>query len=317
MPSAQQNQRLSRYWLFTLNEGSINSIDCWKTLQGGKDLLQGIERVQRAPIQYAVWQVENAPTTNRHHIQGYIEFKDRRRFGQVKGFFSSGIHIEARKGTAQQARDYCMKEDTRLLGPFEFKEFNNFDKKSSEEKFGDIIEMCKQQTSLEEIRDKYKGLWFKYSRVIKELQQEYAIDRDLSKIQLTVIYGPSQVGKTTFAQECWPDAYLKKNLDNFWQFYDGEKVVFFDEFSGSYPYSELLQLTGKSKKLILNIKGSAAKCKAEHIVIISNSRPSEWYSCEYSKHGQLLKRITMFIHVPELGKQYYMSYQEAVLLAIG
>lgn len=49
-------------------------------------------------------------STGTPHIQGYAELKKRTRFGTLKKHLPHGIHVERRKGTAQQAADYCRKD---------------------------------------------------------------------------------------------------------------------------------------------------------------------------------------------------------------
>lgn len=53
---------------------------------------------------------EIAPQTGTPHLQGYIEFKTPRRFATVKRILGSDAHIEKRRGTKQQAIDYCKKD---------------------------------------------------------------------------------------------------------------------------------------------------------------------------------------------------------------
>lgn len=72
-----------------------------------------------ALMEYTVYQVETAPTTGQHHIQGYIEFQTPLSFGTVKTLFPDGTHLEKRRGPRDKAREYCMKEESRVLGPWE------------------------------------------------------------------------------------------------------------------------------------------------------------------------------------------------------
>lgn len=44
------------------------------------------------------------------HLQGYIELTKRLRFGGVKKLFPPRVHLEARRGTAEEAADYCKKD---------------------------------------------------------------------------------------------------------------------------------------------------------------------------------------------------------------
>lgn len=76
-----------------------------------------------ASVRYAVWQFERGDNTGRLHVQAYVEFKAPVRIAGVKSLFgNTSIHCEKRMASAQQARDYCMKEDSRVegKGPYEF-----------------------------------------------------------------------------------------------------------------------------------------------------------------------------------------------------
>lgn len=77
-------------------------------------------------VRYAVFQHELCPQTAQDHWQGYIEFTVPQRFSFVKELLEDrSVHLEARRGSRDQARDYCMKLDTRFPGeePYEFGEW--------------------------------------------------------------------------------------------------------------------------------------------------------------------------------------------------
>lgn len=67
-------------------------------------------------VRYAVWQKEKVST---EHIQGYMELNKPMKFGGIKKWLPTA-HLEARKGSRDQARDYCMKDDSRVAGPWEY-----------------------------------------------------------------------------------------------------------------------------------------------------------------------------------------------------
>ncbi len=99
MPPAQQ----SRSWCIT----SFNT-------EGFKD------RIEAQPkIKYAVWQLERCPDTGRLHVQAYVEWKAGIRLAAAKRQIGDAqAHLEVRRGTREQARDYCTKEESRVEGPW-------------------------------------------------------------------------------------------------------------------------------------------------------------------------------------------------------
>lgn len=91
-----------RAWTFTVN----NPLDQQPPLSPA-DLR---ESLVNANVKYAVFQHENPGTP---HYQGYVEFLNPKTMQGVKNVIHRTAHLEPRRGTAAQARDYCMKEDTR------------------------------------------------------------------------------------------------------------------------------------------------------------------------------------------------------------
>lgn len=75
----------------------------------------------RYDLKYVIYQLEKCPTTSRLHWQGYIKFSKCVSMQFIKEHFPilAGAHLEKRRGTDAEARDYCAKENTRELGPWE------------------------------------------------------------------------------------------------------------------------------------------------------------------------------------------------------
>ncbi len=70
-------------------------------------------------VGFLVFQLEECPTTRRAHYQGYCELKKQLAFASVKRLLGDpGVHLAKRRGTAEQARDYCKKRKTRVSGPW-------------------------------------------------------------------------------------------------------------------------------------------------------------------------------------------------------
>ena len=102
----------SRRWVFTINNPEDNGVPnpMWRELpQGAK---------------YIAWQRERGAQGTEHY-QGWVVFTNPKRLSEVQGFFSfagrrSGGHFEPQKATNDDdARNYVMKEDTRIAGPWE------------------------------------------------------------------------------------------------------------------------------------------------------------------------------------------------------
>jgi len=88
-------------------------------------------------VKYCVWQIERGENGTRH-VQGYAELVSKKTLAALKGWLPTA-HFERRRGTAEQARDYCMKEDSREDGPFEHGTY--------------VPSQQGQRTDLEQVRD--------------------------------------------------------------------------------------------------------------------------------------------------------------------
>ncbi|PON37616.1 Viral replication-associated protein, N-terminal [Parasponia andersonii] len=77
-------------------------------------------------VRYFIWQLEQGKAGTLH-IQGYAEFKQRVSGTTFYSFLHEGAencHIENRRGTREQAYNYCCKEETCMEGPFRFGDWN-------------------------------------------------------------------------------------------------------------------------------------------------------------------------------------------------
>ena len=99
-----------RNWVFTLNNPE----------ETGEVLIARLSLEDK--IRYTVFQLERGENET-PHFQGYIELNKPQRMSGMKKLIPRA-HFEGRKGTRQQARDYCMKQDTRVAGPWEHGTFS-------------------------------------------------------------------------------------------------------------------------------------------------------------------------------------------------
>lgn len=95
----------SRNWLATLNNPSV-------TAQAWLEAL-----FEKAAAVYVCGQLERGEQGT-VHVQGFVNFKNPVRLAKLKKF-DPAAHWEVVK-VNNGAHDYCMKEDTRVEGPYEF-----------------------------------------------------------------------------------------------------------------------------------------------------------------------------------------------------
>lgn len=129
------------------------------------------------------------------------------------------------------------------------------------------------------------------------------------------IWGPTGTGKTTWAQEKYPDAYIKEG-NKWWNNYGGEETVIIDEFRGDLvPFPMLLFWLNKMS-FPAESKGGREWITAKRFIITSCSEPAAIYGAnkvanygayeEASKEAnltangedvrQLLRRLTLVMN---------------------
>lgn len=165
------------------------------------------------------------------HIQGYILFKNARSFKAVKKLIPRA-HIEAQKGTCEQAIEYCKKDGSyQELGtmPMSRKEKGEGEQKRYQRawelaKAGDIEEIDP------DIRMRLYG-------TIKRIKEDYQKDPgSMPYLDFHWYYGDSGTGKSKKAREENPNAYIK-NPNKWWDGYVDQECVIIDEWS---PCHEVL-----------------------------------------------------------------------------
>lgn len=181
----------AKHWCFTLNNPETWPID-----------------FTGYAVSYAVHQREHG-STGTPHLQGYVEFVKRVRLSQVRQIIP-GAHWEKRQGPRDNARLYCMKEEGRLEGPWEYGEFSS----QSQGKRTDLLQvktLLDSGASESEVASEHFQVWCKYYRSFREYRRLTVPNRDW-KSTVHVIYGPTGTGKSRWVAETYPGHTGNKDL---------------------------------------------------------------------------------------------------------
>lgn len=225
---------------------------------------------------YAVWQREVCPDTGREHFQGYIELNNAMTYTALQLYDGlNTAHFEQRRGTPQQAEDYCSKEDTRVEGPWRHGERKRPGERT------DVLalkESIDEGTNTAQLWQDHPVTMFRMHKAATTYKRTITPKRDWP-MELIVYIGPSGTGKTRTAREAYPDAYWKPK-GKWWDGYDGQETVVIDEMYGSsFSFGELLQLLDRYPHSV-EIKGDTVEFTSRRIVMTSNQEPEDWYDAE-------------------------------------
>lgn len=226
------------------------------------------------------------PKTGKHHWQGFVQLKKTMRMSAVKTEIGDdAIHLEKRRGTPDEARDYCMK-DERIDGPWEEGVFCTQGKRTD---IDDVVDMIKNKKSWKEIIEECPSTFVKYSRGLEKVKFIYNESPPDREIVVTVLWGEPGVGKTRWVYENKPDVYRVQS-SKWWDGYEGQNEILFDDFEGQIPYLNMLNYLDRYR-LMLEFKGGQVWANWTKVYITSNEKPENWYIRDDMSKA-LLRRIT-------------------------
>lgn len=262
-----------------------------------------------------IWQKEKG-ADGTVHFQGYLEASKKTRVTTLKNRVPWLVrsHLEKRRGTPEQARRYCTKEETRIEGPWCFGRME-IDKPLSNTrgKRNDLAEVAKHVLSGKKIDDKeimeeHTNSLIRYHKGLKTLEMLVAkknvpVWRD---VNVTVFWGPTGTGKTRYAVESarkLGSYYILSKSNNkqlWWDGYVDQQVLIMDEFRGSWcPFEVLLRILD-GHQYQPEQKGGHVVVAYTTVIITSNIDPRCWYSSEKVKdQDPLFRRISNISHVSE------------------
>lgn len=289
----------SRSWCITWNNPPVGFIE-------RKGVMVDVEPGELIPenpgIKYAVWQME-VGSTGTSHLQGYIELIKPQRMSWIKKLLGANVHCEKRRGTPEEARAYCMKEDTRVAGPFEIGKWE----KVGQGRRSDLHEVCQAAMKGLRMDQAFYELGAGVLRYAKEFNMARmlkAAHEDRQEPRVIVHYGASGTGKTYDAvNSTGRENVFVKELGEWWDGYDLHKTVVIDEFKGWIPRTTLLRALDKYP-MNVPVKGGFVPFVPETIYITSNFHPSEWYDDKFGSLTPLYRRITEVWRYEEDGSKH-------------
>lgn len=155
-----------RNWCFTWHrfvENGSGLVETWTENDLGR--LTGL--VESDSCKYIIFQQERCPETGRIHLQGFIALKSAMRMTGVKKLLdpvkgaTSPIHLEGARGTAEQSKAYCSKEESRVEGtqPYEAGEIPAAGKKKD---YSQVLADLRDSPSVAEFAEQHPDIAIKH-----------------------------------------------------------------------------------------------------------------------------------------------------------
>lgn len=242
---------------------------------------------------YCVYQ-EEVGKKGTHHLQGYIEMPKPVRWSHFKTPLERA-HFEPAKGTSQECTDYCTKEDTRVGGPYIFgKPSGGSGERTDILALRDAIKDGKRGRELFDA-DGTCGPAVKYARGVGEMVAAYTPKLPRDDVVVTFHFGPPGTGKTHCCMS--DDAYMfDGDANGFWNGYNGESKVIFDEFGGHCLKPLALQRVLDKYPYCCNVKGGNIWFRGTDIHICSNYLPTSWWGEKTKFNDEAISRRISVVH---------------------
>ncbi len=263
---------------------------------------QFLELMRNFPnVRYVVFQGEEAETGTPHY-QGYIEFTGVKRLVALTRY--KQMHYEPRRGSREQARQYAMKEDTRVAGPWEHGEWEagGAGARNDLVAFRNAVQSgANKRTMIEDhplAMARYPRFYGTIRSTVRPVREEDLVIR--------LNYGTTGTGKTRYAFDTYPDLFEVpiSNGTLWFDGYDMHKNVLFDDFCGAaskITLDNVLKLFDRYPRQV-PVKGEYVWWLPTNIVVTTNIHPRNWYTWEgrEMQYDALKRRITV-VYVYEEG----------------
>lgn len=135
-------------------------------------------------VRYLIYQQERGESSEgRIHIQGYVELLEKKGVTFVKQAIlrHPTAHLERKRGSRDQARDYCRKEAGRVLGPFEFGNWVEGEYGSDRvTALGECVAAIRRGATDREILDGWPEVAARHWRTLLDIRQSVETERLLA-----------------------------------------------------------------------------------------------------------------------------------------
>jgi len=225
-------------------------------------------------MEYIVYQLERCPKTQKLHIQGFVSYLKQLRMKKAKELIHSTAHMEPARGTHKQASDYCKKSDTSVKGPWEYG--TPPVGKGARTDLKTAVTAIKEGKSIQTVASENPVTFVHYSKGLIALRSQLFPSPAWRDLNVTWLWGTTGIGKTRAAYTFDPNLYKAIMPCQWWDGYDRQTTVLFDDFYGQVKCSDMLNLLD-GYKLQLPFKGGFTWAHWTKVFITSNVPPSDVY----------------------------------------
>jgi len=242
-------------------------------------------------VRYVIIGKETCPTTKKLHLQGFIVFFQAKTLSALKKI-NARAHWESCKGSPSQNKTYCSKEgvwEERGELPMDPKE------KGEQEKtrWKEVIRLSREG-DWDKLAEEYPDVYATRLKTCEYLHKRRKLDiGTLDELNHLWIVGKTGCGKSRYAREQYPQAYIKDPNTRWWCDYDGQDAVIIDDFDKFQ-----VKQGGDMKRWLdrypfqAEVKGGMELIRPKVIIVTSQYHPNEIWDDEKTVDA-IMRRVKL------------------------
>lgn len=260
-------------------------------------------------MHYLVYQQEIAPVTGVKHWQTHIYTKVRCRFNQVRTLLGLDTNLYWIAASIYPTRsiEYCKKDETRVEGAT-FIEHGKQPNGNGSGKRTDLdlcVEIINEGGDLYRLAEECPKSVIQYHNGLQKLitlKQQHRT----SKPECIIIYGPTNLGKTTWAINLCTSENVDYHPLNtsgkgrngyriWWDGYSGQHTVLIDEMDGDTMTIDMFKKLIDTPKLFVEVKGGTVVMNAKRFIFTSNHAPQRWWRDSHKvDYDAFVRRVDLY-----------------------
>lgn len=218
------------------------------------------------------------------HLQGYVYWETQRSFNVVKGLLGGNrYHIERARGTPEQNRAYCTKDN-------DFTEFGTIPEQGRRTDLEDAARLLRDTGRLDEVADHFPSTYIRYERGLRAFGQR-TIKHRSTKPWVCWVMGQPGAGKSRLARTCPGDQYWAQADGQWWDHYEQQEVVIVDDVCVTFP-TTLFKKLCDWYPLMVPYKGGFAKFTSPIVIFTCVISPTDRFEYDAKEPiEQITRRI--------------------------
>lgn len=245
------------------------------------------------------------------HYQGYVRFKAPRTLGGAKNAIHRGAHLEVPRGTEEDNRNYCSKDDTSIPGTrFEAGTYNGeFGHRGRRTDLKALADAIKAGLPLAQVAREQTETFIKYHAGAERLAALLSAEKipPQREIHTTILWGPTGTGKSHRVRSTFPDAFIVRQGRDPFSSYSGQDVVVFEEFDAEKWSVPLLNELLDKWKLELDSRYFNKPAAWTKVYILANTDPVTWFNLHQNR--MQVEALRRRLESP-MGRIYHVESQD-------